>query len=168
MLISYLDLDFQVIKKADKSRYANGNDIHLINIGPIALFIDFKLTTSSGKHLENISHAHKVSLMYKLRSSAKDTNDLPIGFDQSRNRRRDELATNKNVIGKYHLKIILKDNFGFAEHQEKSNYGFGYKLTVTRNKDDALIDKAAGIADARIKMDHIQWCISQYTPSIQH
>ena len=164
---SYLDLNFEVDKRADNSRYANGNDIRLVNLGPIALFSNFKLTTSSGKHLEDISHAHLISLMYKLVTSSKDSNDLSIGFDNSRNRRRDELALNKNIKGKYHVKIMLKDVFGFAEHQEKATYGLGYKLTLTRNKDDAVIDKANGIADARIRIDHIHWYVPHYTPSIK-
>ena len=29
---------------------------------------------------------------------------------------------------------MLKDVFGFAEHQEKATYGLGYKLTLTRKK----------------------------------
>ena len=167
LLNSYLDLNFEVIKKNDDSRYANGNDIRLVNLGPVALFSNLKLTTSSGKHLEDISHAHLVSLMYKLITSSKDSKDLSIGFDYSRNRRRDELALNKNIKGKYHVKIMLKDVFGYAEHQEKATYGLGYKLTLTRNKDDAVIDKANGIADARIKIDHIHWYVPHYTPSIQ-
>ena len=166
LMNSYLDLNFEIIKRADNSRYGNGNDIRLINLGPIALFSNFKLTTSSGKHLEDISHAHLVSLMYKLITSSKDNNDLSIGFDHSRNRRRDELALNKNIKGKYHLKILLKDVFGFAEHQDKATYGLGYKLTLTWNKDDSVIDKANGIADARIKIDRIHWYVPHYTPSI--
>ena len=117
---SYLVLSFEVIKRVDNSRYANGNDIRLVNLGPVALFSNFKLTTSSGKHLEDISHAHLVSLMYKLITSSKDSNDLSIGFGNSRNRRRDELALNKNIKGKYHVKIMLRDVFGYAEHQEKA------------------------------------------------
>ena len=167
LLNSYLDLNFEVIKRADHSRHANGNDIRLVNLGPIALFSNSKLTTSSGKHLEDISHAHHVSLMYKLITSSKDSNDLSVGFDNGRNRRRDELALNKNIKGKYHVKNMLKDVFGFAEHQEKATYGLGYKLTLTRNKDDAVIDKAVGIADARIRIDHIHWYVPHYTPSIQ-
>ena len=135
-------------------------------MGPAALFSNFKLTTSSGKHLEDFSHAHLVSLMYKLITSSKDSNDLSIGFDYSRNRKRDELALNKNIKGKYHVKIMLKDVFGYAEHQEKATYGLGYKLTLTRNKDDVVIDKANGITDARIKIDHIHWYVPHYTPSI--
>ena len=167
LLNSYLDLNFEVIKKDDNSRYANGKDIRLVNLGPIVLFSNFKLTTSSGKHLEDISHAHLVSLMYKLITSSKDSDDLSIGFDRNRNRRKDELALNKNIKGKYHMKIMLKDVFGFAEHQEKAIYGLGYKLTQTRNKDDAVIDKANATADARIRIDHIHWFIPHFTPSKQ-
>ena len=167
MLNSYLDLNFKVIKKADDSRYGNGNDIRLVNLGSIALLSNFTLTTSSGKHLEEISHAHLISLMYKLITSARNSDDLSIGFDRSRNRRRDKLAQNKNAKFKYHHKIMLKDVFGFAQCQGKATYSLGYKLTLTRNKDEAGIDKANGIDDARIKINHIHWYVPHYTPSIQ-
>ena len=166
LLKSYLDVNFEFIKKADNFRYANGNDIKLANLAPIALFSNFKLT-SSGKHLESISHDHLVSLMYKLKTSSKNSDDLAIGFDRSSARRRDEMTNNKSMKGKYHVRIMLKDVFGFAEHQEKATFGLGYKLTPTRNKDEAVIDKVAGIADARIKIHHIHWCVPHYTPSIQ-
>ena len=42
LLNSYLDLNFEVIKKVDDSRYGNGNDIKLVNLGPVALFSNFK------------------------------------------------------------------------------------------------------------------------------
>ena len=140
LLNTYLGLNFEVIEKADNSRYTNGNGMRLVNLGPISLLGNFKLTTSSGKHIEDISHAHLVSLMYKLKTSSKYSNDLSKGFDRSRCRRRDELAQNKNVKGKYHLKIMLRDDFDFAECQEKATYRLGYKFTLTRNKDYAVID----------------------------
>ena len=90
MLTSYLDLKFDVIKNTDNSRYGDGNDIRLVNLGPIAIFSKFKLATSSGKHLEDISHAHIVSLMYKLISSAEDFENLSIEIDRDQNRRRYE------------------------------------------------------------------------------
>ena len=96
LLNSYVDLKFEVIKNADKSRYGNGIDIRLVNLGPIALFSNFKLTASSGKHLEDISDAHTVSLMYKLITSAKDTDNLSVGFDRARRMMRDVL-TNKEI-----------------------------------------------------------------------
>ena len=71
LLNSYLDLDFKVFSKADNSRYGDGNDIRLVNLGRIALYINLKLTTSSGKHLKETSHAHIFSLMFEMITSAK-------------------------------------------------------------------------------------------------
>ena len=93
-----MQLKFEVIKKAVNSRYGNGNDIRLVNQAPIALFSNFLLTTSIGKRLEDISYAHIVSLMNKLITSSKGNDDLSSGLDRSRNRRRYELALNKNII----------------------------------------------------------------------
>ena len=104
--------------------------------------------------------------MYKPITSSKNSDDLSIGFDRSRNK-RDELTLNKNVKGKYHLRIMLKDVFGFAECQEKATYGLRYKITLTRNEDEVVLDKVGGIADARIKIDHIHWYVSHYSPSMQ-
>ena len=71
LLSSYLELNFDVLHAATNNRYVDGNDIRLVNLGSIAIFSIYKLTTSSGKHLENIDHAHIVSLMYKLLTSSK-------------------------------------------------------------------------------------------------
>ena len=57
--------------------------------------------------------------------------------------------------------------FRFCRTARKSTYGLSYKLTLTRNKGEALLDKAVGYADARIKIHHIQWYVRHYTPSIQ-
>ena len=61
---------------------------------------------------------------------------------------------------------MLKGVFGSVEHQQEEIYGLGYKLNLTRNKNEFFLDKAAGIFDARIKNDHTQWYVGQYTPSI--
>ena len=131
------------------------------------MFSNFKLTASSGKRLEDISHSHIVPLMYKLIISSKDSDDLSTSFGRRRNRRRDELALNKNIKGKYHLRIMPKDVLGSAEHREKVTYGLDYKLTLRRNKDNAVIDKAVGIVDARIEIDQIYWYVPLCTLSIQ-
>ena len=81
-LNSYLDLDFEVIGKADNYRYGNGNDICLVNLGPIALCSRVKLTSSGGNHFEENGHALIVPLMYKLLTSIKCSDDLCIGFDR--------------------------------------------------------------------------------------
>ena len=168
LLNSYLELNFDVLHAvAPNNRYADGNDIRLVNLGPIALFSNYKLTTSSGKHLENIDHAHIVSLMYKLLSSSKGSDDLSIGFDRDRTRRRNELTNNKNIKEKYHIRIYLKDVFGFAEYQEKGTYGLGYKLTLTRNTDNAVLNKANAINNGKVKINALEWYVPHYTPSVQ-
>ena len=97
LLNSYLELNFNVLHAATNNRYVDGNDIRLVNLGPISIFSNYKLTTSSGKHLENIDHAHIVCLMYKLITSSKGSDDLSIGFDRDRGRRQRELTTLKKV-----------------------------------------------------------------------
>ena len=122
---------------------------------PIAVFSNISLKTSSGKHLEDNNNAHIVFLLYNRITSAKESDNLSIGFDRYRGRRRDELTEIRNIKGKFHVRFILKDVFGFAEIQEEATYGLADKLTLTRNKDETILDKAAGIADARFIIDHI-------------
>ena len=167
LLNSYLELNFDVLHAATNNRYADGNDIMLVNLGFIGLFSTYKLTTSSGKHLENIDHAHIVSLMYKLLTSSKGSDDLSICFDRDRTRTRNELTNNKNIKGKYHVRIYLKDVFGFAEYQEKATYGLGYKLSMTKNSDNAVLNKANAINNGRVKINAIEWYVPHYTPSMQ-
>ena len=60
LIIFYLDFNFEFIKKADNCRYASSKNIRLVNFILIALFSNYQLTTSSGKHLEKVSHVHIV------------------------------------------------------------------------------------------------------------
>ena len=80
MLNSYLHLKFDVLHAASGNRHTVGNDIRLVNLGSSALFSRYKLTTISGKHLQDISYGHIVSLMYKLITSARGSDDSSIGF----------------------------------------------------------------------------------------
>ena len=124
LLYSYPDLNFDVLHAASNDRYVDNNDKRLDILAPLALFTNYKMTTSSGKHLEVNKYAHIVSLMYKLLISSRGSDDLSMGFDRDRNRRQRELTINKNMKRKFHLRIMLKDVFRFAEHQEKGTYGF--------------------------------------------
>ena len=104
--------------------------------------------------------------MYKLLSSSKGSDDLSIGFDRSRDIRKRELTNNKNIQGKYHLRIYLRDIFGFAEHQETATYGLSYKLTLTRNTDNAVLNKDNAVNNAKIKINSLEWYVPHYTPSL--
>ena len=165
LLNSFLELNFDVLQAAPGNRYADANDIRLINRGVIALFSIYILTTSSGKHLEEIILAHVISLMYKLLSSSIESDDLSIDFDRSRDRRKKrELTNKKNIKGKYQLRIFLKDVFGFCEHQEVASYGLGYKLTTTRNTDNGVLNKDNAVNNAKIKTNSLKSYVPLYTP----
>ena len=114
LLNSFLELEVEVIKITDNSRYENGKDKRLVTLGPTAL-----LTTSSSKHIENNTRALIVPLMYKLKTSSRGNDDFSIGFDRDHKRRQGELTNDKNIRGKYHIKIMFKGVSSFAEHQEK-------------------------------------------------
>ena len=45
--------------------------------------------------------------MYTLISSAEDADDLSIGFDRRRERKKLELTINKNIKDKHHLRYML-------------------------------------------------------------
>ena len=57
--------------------------------------------------------------MYKLLTSIRGGHDLSIGFNGDRGRRKDKLTKDKNIKREYRPRIMLKDVFGFAEHQKK-------------------------------------------------
>ena len=105
--------------------------------------------------------------MYNLITSAKD-NDLSIGFDRDRGRRQRELSNNEIIKGKYHVRSMLKDVFGCAEHQEKATYGLAYKLTLTRNTDNSVLNKDNVINIGKVKINAIGWYVPHYTPSISN
>ena len=100
LLGSLLRLNLDVLQAAINNRYINGDDIRLVNGGPIALFSNYKLQSSRGKHIEEINHAHIVCLLYKLITSGRNTDNLSLGFDHDRGRRHHELTHNKNKKGK--------------------------------------------------------------------
>ena len=68
---SYPNSEFDVLHVATSNTYADGNNIRLVNLAPIALFSSYKITTSSGERLEDFSHAHILSLLYTLITSAR-------------------------------------------------------------------------------------------------
>ena len=57
--------------------------------------------------------------------------------------------------------------FGFAEHQETATYGLGYKLTLTRNTDNAVLNRANATNNAKIKIISLEWYVPHYTPSLK-
>ena len=163
---SYISLEFEVLKN-DDTRYADVDQISLVNFGPVALFSEAKLTTSSGKHLEKVDNLHPISFMYKLLTSNQQTSQLMYGFEESQATRRQEITNNKTEKGTFFVRIKLKDLFGFAD-QEKITYGLGYSLTLKRNNNNDSIIRDNGVDAAKINIKYISWYILHYTPSMEN
>ena len=163
---SFISLEFEVLKN-NNTRYADGDEIGLVNFGPISLFSEAKLTISSGKHLEKVDNLHLISLMYKLLTSTKSTSQLMYGFEENLSVRRQELTNNKNEKGTFFVRIKLKDLFGFAD-QEKITYGLGYTLTLKRNNNNDAILRSVGVDAAKVVIKDIGWYIPHYVPSLEN
>ena len=115
---SYPELDFNTTHRAGAhARYPDGDHIRLVNLGPVAVFSKYRLTSSSGKELNELDNAHVICLMHKLISSSRNSDDLSIGFHRSNVAREREVTNNITTKGIYHVRIYLKDIFGFAEHK---------------------------------------------------
>ena len=97
---SYISVEFEVLKN-NNTRYADGDGISLVNFGPVALFSETKLVTSSGKHLEKVDNLHPFCLMYKLLTSQQQTSQLMYGFEESVTIRRQELTNHKTEKGTF-------------------------------------------------------------------
>ena len=53
----------------------------------------------------------------------------------------------KTTKGIYHVRILLKDTFGFAESQDNCTYSLGCKLTLHRKSDNQVLSHPAGAFD---------------------
>ena len=158
---SFISVEFEVLKN-DDTRYADGDQISLVNFGPIA-----KLTTSSGKHLEKVDNLHPICLMYKLLTSVQQTSQLMYGFEESTTIRRQELTNNKTEKGTFVVRLKLKDLFGFAD-QENITYGLDYTLTLKRNSSNDVVFRTNGVDDAKVVVKDISWYIPHYVPSLEN
>ena len=87
------ELDFKVTHIAGAhARYVDGDHMRLINLGPIALFIKYRLISSSGKENEEIDNVHVVCLLHKLKTSGTDSDNLSIGSQRINEAREPELT----------------------------------------------------------------------------
>ena len=84
---SYISFEFEVLKN-DDTRSADGDQICLVNVWPVALFSEAKLVTSSGKHLEKVDNVHPICLMSKLLTSTQQTRQLKTRTNNKQNRKR--------------------------------------------------------------------------------
>ena len=58
---------------------------------------------------------------------------------------------------------MLRDDFDFVEHQGRAFYGLRYKVTLTRSKENAVLNKSPGIANAKTNISNLDWYEPHYT-----
>ena len=78
-----------------------------------------------------------------------------------------ELTNKKYKIGKNHVRIMLKDVFVSAKHQRKATDGLGFTLTITRNKDNSVLNKVDATSNSKSKSIGVEWCVPHCTPSVE-
>ena len=81
------------------------------------------MASLSGKEVEEKDNAHVICLMYNIKSSSRDSDDLSIGFHRSIEVRERKLTKIKTTRGNYHVRIYLRDIVGFAACRNDCTYG---------------------------------------------
>ena len=94
---------------------------------------------------------------------AGNISDTTIAF----NKRRNRLINDNPEKGTLFLTIPLSEIFGFALHQDKITYGFGFSLTLKRASNDNAIYRTIGDA-AKIVIKDIALNVPHYTTSLEN
>ena len=185
---SFLIIEGELIKD-NGTRYAQDDEVALINNGLMYLFSDvrFHLASHEIEVLQNPGHATTMLGMLKFPDDfsksqglnqcwIKDTGDgdaNPVdganeGFMLRRNYIINMLEGDNK--GKFNFKIPLKHFLGFCEDYTKIIYGMQQRLTLTRTTDKNAIFKrnaAAGgnAADGKVNLIKISWFMPHVIPS---
>ena len=77
------------------------------------------------------------------------------------------MTKNKNIKGNYDVRTYLEKVFRFVEHQETKIFGLSYILPLTRNTDNAVLNKSNATNNAKNKNNTIEWCVPHYTTSLE-
>ena len=86
--------------------------------------------------------------MHKLISTSRKSEDLSIGFHGSIEYRERESTIIKTTNGISHVRVCLKDIFGYAAYQDNCTNGLGYNLRLQRSSDNHVLSHPAGANDA--------------------
>ena len=62
---------------------------------------------------------------------------------------------------------MLRDSFGFAEHQQKATYGLRYKLTLARKNDSAVFNRSDAVNNVKSSISSNERLVSHYTPTLE-
>ena len=186
---SFLVIEGELIKD-DGGRYAENDEIALINNGIMYLFSDvrYHLASHEIEVLQNPGHATTMLGMLKFPDDfsksqglnqlwINDTGDGNTSVDGERPNlgfklRRDYINM-PDSKGTFSFKIPLKHFLGFCEDYRKVLYGMQQRLTLTRSTNANAILKrnvaAGGTAvDGRVNLTKISWFMPHVIPSDEY
>ena len=167
---SYLEIETQIVKRADDTLYADNDAIQPNNLYGISLFREMILKSFGTKVLETVDHVYISSLMYKLLSDNEE--DMMTIYKKETsgaidNTKRNRMLNDTPEKGTIFVRIYLKDVFGFIAHLDKINYGLGYTLTMKRADNGNSIYRTIG-DEAKIEIKDIAWYVRHDTPSMDN
>ena len=165
------DLDFISIQTTGDARFADGDHVQSVNLGPYALFNEYRLPScSSGKEKEENDIAHIICLMYSFTLKSRDSDAFSIGFPKNFGARVREITDNKRSTGNCHVR--KKDLSRFAERQETAAYGLGYKVTFQRISDNFVLSHEARtdaellVLEGTVNWNDLSWYVQPYASNI--
>ena len=85
--------------RADIAQFLDDGHKISVNLGPINILNEERLTSGSGREKEEIDNAQIDCLLSKLLSSSKDSDDLPIGSQRNIEAREGEFTDNRTTKG---------------------------------------------------------------------
>ena len=139
----------------------------MVKLGPVALLIECKLTTSTEKEVEIITIAQKICLIYKIIRNIKDQDNLSSGFDHDMSFVMIKMMIKEKVSRKTLFKIYLQVVFGFVEQHKTATYALGYML---RNNNANVVHHAlvGNIDRTRVFLHDLSWYNPHCFPNIHH
>ena len=185
---SYLNIEGQLLIRANDAPYVNGDKVALINNSIMYLFSDvrYHLASHEIEVLQNPGYASAMLGMLKYPDDFNKSQGLNQGWAPDAEegtpiQGNDGFIKRRNYIinmvegagnkGKFNFRIPLKHFLGFCEDYKKILYGMQQRLTLTRTGDNNAILKGqnaannAVVGDGRVKINKISWFMPHVIPS---
>ena len=139
-----------LIRQDNSKRFSAAENTKLAKLEPIALFCENELSNRNEKEKLYVDHANIACSMYKLLTTPRGHHDSSIRFARDILERAEKRITMKRIRGKFHNTILIKDVFGFAEHQQYATFGLSYKLTLKTKNNYTVLSRNVGTVDGQI------------------
>ena len=176
---SFIQIEGQLVKSTAGAAYGDGDNITLVNNGPMFLFSNIKYEMS-GYEVESINYPGPASTMKGLLKYSpnyaegqgmnhcwmKDTtNEANITTNNGFKMRQSYIIKSPNPKGNFNFCIPLHHVFGYADDYDKISYGLRHILTLNRQGDNDAIFRAGTVDAGKIVISKISWMMPRVLPN---